>query len=210
MIYIYILTINIFNKDYEYMLLKIFFFLNLFLLQNIVSAANDATISGIGTVKYCLNSENKIDQTICENSTLCIMLSSSLEKNEPLAYCTKQGIEYCKTDSDCNVLGRSKCNTSFATPVAYLEADDTLGVCSSSSGTTEDNVLGDFLCKIIKTVTGKVGRGIVAIVIIVVGMMFFTGKVSWNAMLATGLGVGTVFGAPSLVGLITGGTLICK
>jgi type IV secretory pathway VirB2 component (pilin) len=191
------------------MFLKAFFFLNFLFLQNFV-LANDATISGIGTVKYCLDGDNKIDQSLCENSTLCIMLPSSLEKNEPTAYCTRQGVEYCKTDSDCNVLGRSKCNTSFSTPVAYSEADDTLGVCSSSSGTTEDNVLGDFLCKIIKTVTGKVGRGIVAIVIIVVGMMFFTGKVSWNAMLATGLGVGTVFGAPSLVGLITGGTLICK
>jgi type IV secretory pathway VirB2 component (pilin) len=181
---------------------------------NVMCAESDG--KPISSMVECLADDKiKLDYSLCKDSvnTTCVKIPSSTYTGA-IAVCTPIGTEYCLTDSDCTVLGKSKCIADLTTLTPFmLDSDnptDYVGICASGLGTPEDNVLADFLCKLVKTITGKIGRGIVAIIVIVVGMMFFTGKVSWNAMLATGLGVGTVFGVQSLVSLITGGSFICK
>ena len=51
--------------------------------------------------------------------------------------------------------------------------------------------------------TGTAGKIVAAIVIITIGMGFFTGKVSWGLMIGAAGGIAIMFGATEIVGFIT-------
>lgn len=90
--------------------------------------------------------------------------------------------------------------------------------CSSMDAVAEDDgteaataaLIGP-LCKAIGLLTGGIGRSIAIIVLISLGIMLLLGKVSWGVAIAFGLGVGIIFGAQSIMGMLsTGGTDMCK
>ncbi len=204
-------------------MLKLFYSLFLFIFINSHSYSDgyvvDTTKAGFITLKSCLNATTQdIDTTItCPNRTSCQFIASSRDEGTPVAICATDGIDYCRNDSDCSSLGKPNCVIASSTmvPLSSLKAQGILdpsqvGICLALGGSSEDNVLGDALCKGISIVTGKAGRGFIAVMIIVIGLLFFTGKISWNMVLSVGLGTGAIFGAPAVVGLITGKPFSCR
>ena len=55
-----------------------------------------------------------------------------------------------------------------------------------------------------EVVTGNGGKAFAAFAILSVGIGFFTGKVSWGLLVGVTMGVGAMFGAPSIVSAISG------
>ncbi len=78
---------------------------------------------------------------------------------------------------------------------------------TTSGTTTDDNFFVYSICKAYGTMTGKGGKAFAAIAIISCAIGFFTGKVSWGLLIAVSLGIAVMFGAPSIIGLLGGGTL---
>ena len=62
----------------------------------------------------------------------------------------------------------------------------------------------DVLCNVLRFVTGTIGKTIASFIIIGVGVGFFTGKVSWGLLIGVTLGISAMFGAPAIIGAITG------
>ncbi len=76
---------------------------------------------------------------------------------------------------------------------------------------TEDNTLSRTMCRALNIITGSAGKAFAAFAIISVGIGFFTGKVSWGLMIGVAAGIAAMFGAPSIVAAISGGTATdCK
>jgi len=73
-----------------------------------------------------------------------------------------------------------------------------------ASTTTDDNALTDAMCNAFQIVTGSAGKAFAAFAIISVGIGFFTGKVSWGLMIGVAAGIAAMFGAPSIVAVISG------
>ncbi len=67
-----------------------------------------------------------------------------------------------------------------------------------------NNAISKVLCSVVKALTGTIGQAIATIGVVVLGVGLFTGKLSWTTALATGLGIGIIFGASSLVNWIAG------
>lgn len=72
----------------------------------------------------------------------------------------------------------------------------------------EPSALVDVLCNVVSWFTGSIGAGIATLAIIVIGIGALMGKVSWGMAIIVGLGVGIVFGAPTIVAAL-GGTSTC-
>jgi type IV secretory pathway VirB2 component (pilin) len=66
-------------------------------------------------------------------------------------------------------------------------------------------------CRVYGILVGTPGKVLASVVIITLGMGFFTGKVSWGLMIGAAAGIGAMFGAPEIVNLISGdeGDLNC-
>ena len=74
------------------------------------------------------------------------------------------------------------------------------------TASADSNVLVKTMCQAMKIVTGNAGKAFAAFAIISVGIGFFTGKVSWGLMIGVSAGIAAMFGAPSIVAAITGGS----
>ncbi len=68
--------------------------------------------------------------------------------------------------------------------------------------TTEIQVV---MCAVIKQLTGPIGKAIAIIIVISMAIALFLGKVNWGLALAVFVGLGLLFGAESVVTLVTGG-----
>ncbi len=73
----------------------------------------------------------------------------------------------------------------------------------------EPSGLSDTLCDVVSWFTGRLGAGIATLAIIVIGIGALMGKVSWGMAIIVGLGVGIVFGAPSIVAALSPGAAAC-
>lgn len=81
----------------------------------------------------------------------------------------------------------------------------------ASSVTADNNAFSRVLCNILDIATGSGGKAFAAFAIISVGIGFFTGKVSWGLMIGVAAGIAAIFGAPSIVAAVSGGTAVdCK
>ncbi|GEM_PF-1022318 len=69
-----------------------------------------------------------------------------------------------------------------------------------------ENPLQQVLCNVVDFVTGPVGSALATLAVIIIGVGALMGKVSWGMAIIVGLGVATVFGAPTLVNNIAGGS----
>ena len=83
-------------------------------------------------------------------------------------------------------------------------AATTLGTIISDDH--NNNILVRTMCNALKIVTGNAGKAFAAFAILSVGIGFFTGKVSWGLMIGVAAGIALIFGAPSVVSAISGGS----
>ena len=178
-----------------------------------------------GVVVSCLSDSGLPDQSKCDQDgpvgSKCEVLDSTETEDTKIALCMRpdKGIIYCRSDMDCHELSKPTCVEkigSYATIEAYLknnngELDETsVGVCAAIGGNAEQNAFSQAICNFMNIVTGNAGRAVVGVVVIVLGIMFFLGKVSWSLVLAVALGAGAMFGAPAIVGVITGKQFTCR
>jgi type IV secretory pathway VirB2 component (pilin) len=74
---------------------------------------------------------------------------------------------------------------------------------------TDPGGLSNVLCNVVGWFTGRIGAGIATLAIIVIGIGALMGKVSWGMAIIVGLGVGIIFGAPSIVAALSPGAATC-
>jgi len=77
------------------------------------------------------------------------------------------------------------------------------------TGAFAGDTIGDVLCGVADWFTGPVGQGIATLAILVIGIGALMGKVSWGMAIIVGIGVAVIFGAPAIVGEISGGQQGC-
>jgi type IV secretory pathway VirB2 component (pilin) len=72
----------------------------------------------------------------------------------------------------------------------------------------DDNAFVDTLCNALKIITGSGGKAFAAFAIISIGIGFFTGKISWGLLIGVTAGIAAMFGAPTIVAAISGGSAV--
>ncbi|MBU6184476.1 MAG: TrbC/VirB2 family protein [Rickettsiales bacterium] len=75
--------------------------------------------------------------------------------------------------------------------------------CDAAFASNND-VVGDTLCRLVSNLSGGIARGIATIAIFAVGVGLFLGKLNWGIAAATAAGVGIIFSAPKLVAFLSG------
>ena len=177
----------------------------------------------------CYNSDiGRGDQQLCakyysgSSKATCVMLESTIDDTNPIATCDTSDASFCRTDDDCKAKGSQAitCVDKFGQRIEdkYKDSDGLVtfgstkvyvGMCSTVGANKDRNGIVIVLCNAIGIVTGGAGRAVVLIVVTVVGVLFFIGKVNWSLLVAIGLGVGVMFGAKAIVNIVTGGELQC-
>jgi type IV secretion system protein VirB2 len=71
---------------------------------------------------------------------------------------------------------------------------------------TGSAAVGNVICAIVNELQGPVARGVAAFGIIFLGFSLFLGKISWGVALALGIGIGCIFGAGTIVDMLSGKT----
>jgi len=75
--------------------------------------------------------------------------------------------------------------------------------CDAAFASNND-VVGDTLCRLVSNLSGGIARGIATMAIFAVGVGLFLGKLNWGIAAATAAGVGIIFSAPKLVAFLSG------
>jgi type IV secretion system protein VirB2 len=85
------------------------------------------------------------------------------------------------------------------------------GNLTATQADAQTGPLADTICNIVTALQGPVARGVAACGIIFLGFSLFMGKISWGTALSLGIGLGAIFGAKELVGLMNpnGSTAAC-
>jgi len=115
-------------------------------------------------------------------------------------------IDYCESATDtctakanatirCSQLSNTQCNSGVG---------DIAVKCRWAAEDTDNNKLVDAVCRVYLIATGTAGKAFAAVGVISVGIGFFTGKVSWGLMISVAAGIAVFFGAPSIIGVISG------
>jgi type IV secretion system protein VirB2 len=95
-------------------------------------------------------------------------------------------------------------------PMDALAANVSIGIGGGMGGGGGDSAtIGGLLCRVANWFTGSVGQGIATLAIIVIGIGALMGKVSWGMAIIVGIGVAVIFGAPTIVGELSGGLQGC-
>lgn len=74
---------------------------------------------------------------------------------------------------------------------------------ASASGNT---AISNALCLIANELTGKIGKGIATVGVVMLGIGLFLGKLSWGLAVAVGIGIAGIFGATTIVNWMSGGS----
>ena len=186
--------------------------------------ASDKKVS----MAYKCNSSSdssKGDDSLCElyskdKGASCDIIPSTEIPGNPIYMCNPFGEQFCFKDSDCQILGKQTCVVKPGSTKRFSEqysdtedvtgTETVIGICASIGGNKESNPMVQAVCNFIAVVTGGVGKVVVCVVIMFVGVSFFLGKVSWGLVLAIGMGAGAIFGAGQIVAVVTGGSIRCS
>ena len=173
---------------------------------------------GGGNDSICKNYHVKKNNSKCEAIESTYQLLS-----KPVFACMTDEMRFCLKDSDCTGTSKTKCvigingsTQSFSdqfsdSDLATEEAFNTFGICAAVAGDVTDNAITVVLCKVVGLLTGGPGKVVCIIVVSVVGVMFFLGKVQWSLLLSVGGGVAFIFGAETIIGFMTGSNgAICR
>lgn len=105
--------------------------------------------------------------------------------------------------------------SSFSADLAALASGTAAGGSGNVSGSTvikstgyDKTVISKVLCNVLFIVSGTAGKTFAAFAIVSVGIGFFTGKVSWGLMVGVAAGIAAIFGAPSIVAAVAGGSSV--
>ncbi len=101
-----------------------------------------------------------------------------------------------------NAGATAQCNLLATEPLCKAQSTCTWTVAADAN----NNAFVGTICRALKIVTGTGGKAFAAFAIISVGIGFFTGKVSWGLMIGITAGIAAMFGAPTIVAAISGGT----
>ncbi len=69
--------------------------------------------------------------------------------------------------------------------------------------------IGESLCNVIETLQGTTAKAVAIVAIIACAFMFLTGNMKWPTLLMIACGIIIIFGASSVVDMISGGTEAC-
>lgn len=118
-----------------------------------------------------------------------------------------QAISGCSFNTTTNVCSgtTSQVCTDFSTNATSCKAN---GCFFVTSGDANQNAFVETMCNALKIVTGNGGKAFAAFAIISVGIGFFTGKISWGLMIGVTAGIAAMFGAPTIVAAIAGGSAL--
>ncbi len=64
--------------------------------------------------------------------------------------------------------------------------------------------IGNSLCNAVSFFSGKTGKALATIAILIIGIGALMGKVSWGMAIIVGCGVALIFGAAAMVNLVAG------
>lgn len=64
--------------------------------------------------------------------------------------------------------------------------------------------IDSILCNITRQISGNIGKAIAILIVISVALGLFVGKITWGVAIAIAVGMGVLFGAESIVKLISG------
>lgn len=98
-------------------------------------------------------------------------------------------------------------NTAWRLSLAFVLA---VIVLSMPADVWAEDKISQVVCSIVGQLQGPVARGVAAFGIIFLGFSLFLGKISWGVALALGIGIGAIFGAKEIVGLIGGEGDACQ
>ena len=197
----------------------------------LAKVAEDSSSAKAGLYLNCYNADingkrGGGDQSLCKKyysgkgEPICREIPSVSETgNDPVYACMTSDMVFCHRDSDClNSNGQTciigvngnlqKFSTQFDTD-SEVDSSEFYGICSATGGSADKNSITITLCRIINVITGGAGKAVCVIVVSAVGVMFFLGKVQWSLLLSVGGGVAFIFGAKTIIGVITGGDFTC-
>ena len=86
----------------------------------------------------------------------------------------------------------------------FITKQKILGGVADSRSNVSSNSISRTMCNSLRVVTGSAGKTFAAFAVIAVGIGFFSGKVSWGLMIGVAAGIAAMFGAPTIVGAISG------
>lgn len=116
----------------------------------------------------------------------------------------------CESVTGCSNTPGSCTGTVTATCASLVGS-----LCKAVAGCTftvsangDDNAFVDTLCNALKIITGSGGKAFAAFAIISIGIGFFTGKISWGLLIGVTAGIAAMFGAPTIVAAISGGSAV--
>lgn len=92
----------------------------------------------------------------------------------------------------------------LASICVILTASDAAFAADGAGDATNNDVIGQTLCRLVANLSGGIARGIATIAIFAVGVGLFLGKLNWGIAAATAAGVGVIFSAPQLVAFLAG------
>ncbi len=69
------------------------------------------------------------------------------------------------------------------------------------------NAIAQVICNVVVQVTGPIGQGVATVAVVFVSVGFFMGKTSIGILLATGVGIGMLFGAETIVSMVAGSSI---
>jgi type IV secretion system protein VirB2 len=101
---------------------------------------------------------------------------------------------------------RKHCNLMLmALVLTYTTLVPQLGYATDTTPLGLQNVM----CNATNMLTGTVGKTIAVIIVISLAISLFLGKVTWGLAIAVLVGMGILFGAPSVVSALAGGANAC-
>jgi type IV secretory pathway VirB2 component (pilin) len=79
--------------------------------------------------------------------------------------------------------------------------DDVPGIEDFKKGVEpeeQNNEVANVICQVIIFLQGRIGRAIALAALVVMGIQFFLGKVTWTSIVVTGVGFALLFGSKSI------------
>jgi type IV secretory pathway VirB2 component (pilin) len=96
------------------------------------------------------------------------------------------------------------CDINAACPTGYVCIGDVTNVDGSSNGSghCEQNSITAVLCKMTGYITSKIAKTFMIFALVMVGIAFFLGKISWGMIMTVILGTALMFGAETIISLM--------
>jgi|GEM_PF-6296657 len=137
-------------------------------------------------VKLCLRGKKLMSLVVA----LCILTGGIAMGNIALA-----GSTTSTSTNDISCGGEKVCPTGFVCIGETFDASNT----TKATGTCRQNALTSVICKMTGYITSKIGRTFMVFALVMMGLAFFLGKISWGMIMTVILGSALMLGADSIM-----------